>query len=74
MASPDANAQNVIEDMRKEYNLSPERVRHITWLLNDGLLNPTDIRTMLARRAAGSLSLSLIGMGQIMPNGRLSAR
>ena len=44
-----------VEEIREEYGLSPERASHVAWLLNDGVLNPSDVRTMLARHAVQSL-------------------
>ena len=47
--------QNALEDIREEYRLTGESLEHVTWLLRDGLLNPTDIRAMLSRQAVESL-------------------
>ena len=35
--------------------MSPERFQHVHLLLANGLLNPSDVRTMLSRHAVGSL-------------------
>ena len=43
------------ENVREEYRLPEEQLHHVRWLVNAGLLNLTDVRTMLARRAGGSL-------------------
>ena len=40
---------NVVEDIRAEFDLSPDRVHHVSWLVNHGMLNAQDIRTMLSR-------------------------
>ena len=37
------------EDLRVEYDLSPDSYRHVAWLCQSGMLNRDDIRTMLTR-------------------------
>ena len=46
---------HALEDIREEFGLSLSDVEHVQWLLLGGLLSPTDVRTMLARRAVATL-------------------
>ena len=40
----------VAEDLREEFDLSPDTHRHVLWLCNNGMLNHDDIRKMLSRQ------------------------
>ena len=40
----------ILEDLRAEFALSPERMQHISWLVTTGMLNHEDIRKMLLRQ------------------------
>ena len=49
------NSAVAVDDIREEYGLSPERSSHVAWLINDGVLNPSDVRTLLSRHAVANL-------------------
>ena len=42
------------QDMRDEYHLSNAQLDHVKWFVGGGRLNLVDVRSMLARHAAGS--------------------
>ena len=37
------------EGLRQEVDLSPERMRHVSWLISAGMMNHDYIRRMLSR-------------------------
>ena len=43
-----------IEDIREEIDLSPERANHIACMVNNGLLNRDDVRSMMSRKNLAS--------------------
>ena len=51
MVYTQARPGNVIEDIREEFDLSPDRASHVSWLINNGMLNAQDVRAMLSRQS-----------------------
>ena len=55
MTAQDVELSQFFQDVRDECHLSDERLDHVKWLVDGGLLSLADVRSMLARHAAGSL-------------------
>ena len=55
MVYRETHPAHALEDIREEFGLFQSDFEHIYWLLTGGMLTPTDVRTMLARKAVASL-------------------
>ena len=41
----------VSDDLRSEFDLSPDTHRHVEWLCSSGMLNREDLRSMRSRQS-----------------------